>query len=758
LSQRNFVGSSNNRRGIILIIAKTNPIESLEEHTQELIDRYDVLFESYGDKITNPTVWKLLHLAAIYHDAGKAYSHFQYNIKKQLGIEVDPTDFVHIPHNYLSPFYLPLNKLKLSKSYRRILIESIAYHHEREQILDSEQLKKIAEKDLIHSFERVQKELNVDVPEDNKFFCRIAADLDRGRMKYKEGDEKYFIYVLVKGLLHRLDHAASAHVEIEIDQDYSLSDLTEEYLKKITKKSKGYYLRPLQQFTLENQDKNLILTAQTGMGKTEAALLWAGKKKTFFTVPLRVSLNALYDRVSNDMCYENCGLLHSTSAHHLDEKGMENWEVIYDQSNNFANKLIFTTIDQILKFPFKFRGYEKYYATLAYSCVIIDEIQAYSPWVVAVVIRAIEMIHKIGGKFMITTATLPKIYLDTLKEKDVIDEKTVVKTFFDDSNLRHRIKVEDKTIFEDLDLIVQSGKDKKVLVIVNTVDQANNIYKQIEGKLDNVNVFHARFLQKDRQLIESKLMEFDDNRNEPGVWVTTQIVEASIDIDFDELYTELSPLDSLFQRLGRCYRKREFKLTSENVRIYIKEVSGEGSVYDKDIMQLSKQYLQNHIFENGNKLLESQKMSMVDELYSKETLQGTKFYEEFKKAMNDLEYMEDHIISNTDAQKQLRGDQSVMVIPRSKYDEIIHLFEELEAEREKRKRTQIRRKIELYTCSVRKNSYINHLSSIDYYRQTKNGKYPLMSHLFVLDKDYDFDEKELKGIGIINEDSNIEFA
>src|SRR5699024_10906324 len=98
------------------------------------------------------------------------------------------------------------------------------------------------------------------------------------------------------------------------------------------------------------------------------------------------------------------------------------------------------------------------------------------------------------------------------------------------------------------------------------------------------------------------------------------------------------------------------------------------------------------------------------------------------------------------------------VIPRSKYDEIIHLFEELEAEREKRKRTQIRRKIELYTCSVRKNSYINHLSSIDYYRQTKNGKYPLMSHLFVLDKDYDFDEKELKGIGIINEDSNIEFA
>src|SRR5699024_5437670 len=352
-------------------------------------------------------------------------------------------------------------------------------------------LKKIAEKDLIHSFERVQKELNVDVPEDNKFFCRIAADLDRGRMKYKEGDEKYFIYVLVKGLLHRLDHAASAHVEIEIDQDYSLSDLTEEYLKKITKKSKGYYLRPLQQFTLENQDKNLILTAQTGMGKTEAALLWAGKKKTFFTVPLRVSLNALYDRVSNDMCYENCGLLHSTSAHHLDEKGMENWEVIYDQSNNFANKLIFTTIDQILKFPFKFRGYEKYYATLAYSCVIIDEIQAYSPWLVAVIIKALEMIHDIGGRFMIMTATLPSIYLDTLRERNVIDQQTIVKEFYDDTVLRHRIQLEETSILDAVPTIAESSKTKKVLVIVNTVNQSIELYNHLKEEVDHVHLFHA---------------------------------------------------------------------------------------------------------------------------------------------------------------------------------------------------------------------------------------------------------------------------
>src|SRR5699024_8468397 len=147
--------------------------------------------------------------------------------------------------------------------------------------------------------------------------------------------------------------AASAHVDIEIDSDYSLSELTKSYLKKVTNQNENY-LRPLQQFTLQHQEKSLILTAQTGMGKTEAALLWAGKKKTFFTVPLHVSLNFVYDRTANEMNYNNYALLHSTSALHLDESEMEKCEVIYDLSPHFANKLIFTTIDQILMFPFKF--------------------------------------------------------------------------------------------------------------------------------------------------------------------------------------------------------------------------------------------------------------------------------------------------------------------------------------------------------------------------------------------------------------------
>ena len=736
-----------------MIIAKTNPIETLREHTKELLDRYNTLMEFYGDRIKEPMVWTLLRLAVIYHDAGKSYTHFQYNINKNLGNKVYSKDLIHIPHNYLSPFFLPLNEIKLKKEYRRILIEAITYHHERDYLLNPVQLKKIAEEDLIHKFKDVQKELNVMVAEDNRFFNRIAEDMSRNRTKFKKNDKNYIIYVLVKGLLHRLDHAASAHVDIEIDHNHCLSNLTAKYLKKITNKTSDFF-RPLQYFTFKNQDKNLILTAQTGMGKTEAALIWASKNKTFFTVPLRVSLNALYDRVYHEMGYKNCGLLHSTSAHHLDENGVENWEVIYDQSQHFSNKLTFTTIDQILKFPFKFRGYEKYYATLAYSCVVIDEIQAYSPWVVAVVIKAIEMIHNIGGKFMIMTATLPKIYLDSLMEKNIINENTLIEKFYDDTILRHRIKVKEKPIIDDLDALLHSATSKKVLVIVNTVDKANELYECLREELENIYLFHARFLQKDRQLLENKLKEFESDRSETGIWITTQIVEASIDIDFDELYTELSPLDSLFQRFGRCYRRRSLKDKTENIYIYTKDVSGEGAVYDKEILHLSKVYLQNHITDFGAEILESKKMKMVEQLYSKETLRGTKFYEEFERALNELETIEDHQYSYSEAQRQLRGDDSVMVIPRAKYDEIIHLFEQLESENDKIRRTKIRREIERFTCSVRKNSYFKYLQPIDHFRETKGGKYRLMSHLFILDKEYEFDEEFLKGIGIKKDDSD----
>lgn len=743
-----------------MLLAKSYPMETLAEHTMELMKRYDQLIKIYGD-LFDANVWRLLRLAAMYHDTGKAYSYFQYTIKKSLTWDVEkPSDLVHIPHNYLSPFFLPLSVLKMDKANRKILIQAIAYHHERDTAIDVPKLLETAKKDIPKQLESVKEEFasfDMEFPEDDRYFPRIASHLGEQRIKsISQNERMYLTYVLVKGLLHRLDHAASAHVNLEVDADVDLNGLTQQYLRKLANKTEGY-MRPLQQFAHEHQNKNLILIAQTGMGKTEAALLWAGRKKTFFTVPLRVSLNALFDRVVSEMGYAHCGLLHSTSAHYLDDSGREDWEVIYDQSKHFSNKIIFTTIDQLLKFPFKFRGYEKYYATLAHSCIVIDEIQAYSPWIVAVIIKALEMIHKIGGRFMIMTATMPQIYLDTLKERGLLDEQCALKTFYDDSYLRHRIELHDEPLVNELSSISQKAEKKKVLVIVNTIDRAVEVYDRLKEIMNgNVYLLHSRFIQKDRQLLEQTLKDFDRDTEAAGVWVTTQIVEASIDVDFDELYTELSPLDSLFQRFGRCYRKRPLKHQEANIHIFTKQPSGLGTVYDKEIMAISEKLLKDHVKESGPDVLESRKIAMVASLYSKEKLIGTDFYEKFQKALIELDHMDDYMVSFSEAQQILRGDQTVMAIPRRIYDDLIPLFEELETESDAKRRGKIRREIEKYTCSVSKHMFKNALSPIDHYRQTKSGTYPVMNYVYILEKDYEFSPEKIAGRGVLKEESSFE--
>lgn len=130
-----------------------------------------------------------------------------------------------------------------------------------------------------------------------------------------------------------------------------------------------------------------------------------------------------------------------------------------------------------------------------------------------------------------------------------------------------------------------------MLIITNTVNKAIDIFLELqELKVENINLLHSRFIYNDRSAKEFKIKKFSENRKENGIWITTQIVEASLDIDFDYLYTEMSTLDSLFQRLGRCYRSREYDGQDANVHIYIENMSGIKYIYDEEINKISIVY------------------------------------------------------------------------------------------------------------------------------------------------------------------------
>jgi len=98
-------------------------------------------------------------------------------------------------------------------------------------------------------------------------------------------------------------------------------------------------------------------------------------------------------------------------------------------------------------------------------------------------------------------------------------------------------------------------------VILNTVKQAQRVYSELPLVEDEKLLFHARFTASDRRRITDEVLaKFGkDSSNRPSrfVLIATQVVEQSLDVDFDHMITEIAPIDLLLQRSGRMHRHRE---------------------------------------------------------------------------------------------------------------------------------------------------------------------------------------------------------
>ncbi|WP_164931417.1 CRISPR-associated helicase Cas3' [Longirhabdus pacifica] len=676
----------------MIYYAKSQPVETIQEHTAQLLTRFSHFKNLYQHKINIFTErdWDLLELCVKYHDIGKADVAFQMKIRKNmiengLQVEVLPETIPHssndIPHSLLSVMALPEHIIELTQEEKTLVFQTIAFHHEREYGLYDDSLKKQIriqyEQNILPYHIEIEAQHNLKISMDvkeskiNKLKRRISPDHDKYAHLYKK-------YVLMKGLLHRLDHAASAHVPIELATEFNTAAYVNHFFQTKLKTT----LKPLQQFTLNHQDHHVVVVAQTGMGKTEAALLWLGEQKGIFTLPLRVSINAMYKRIrdeenlhfskwSDEYGEEAVGLLHATSLDYLYDEIEANdqlLEKVHGQSKQFANKLIISTIDQVLKFPFYYLGFEKEYATMATCKVIVDELQAYDPKIAALLIRAMTLIDRIGGSFMIMTATLPPFYFNALeRELEECNIPFKFETFIDDDVVRHHVRTRDHCILDNdiIAEITETGTHKKVLVICNTVKQAQEVFKELEQRErndDNLFLLHARFTKRDRSRLEKEILTFAKG-DKVGIWVTTQLVEASLDIDFDVLYTEMSSLDSQFQRYGRCNRKGLKSVKETNIHVMLHEVSGNGTVYHQEIYDYSVKLLSR--FHSGI-LKESVKQEMINDLYDEQRLENedSEFKKEFDKALREFKNRPHYKLKKAEAQELLRDIQQIEVIPK----------------------------------------------------------------------------------------------
>ena len=720
--------------------------KTLAEHLRETVQCAEHFFEQYGQYYTEKEKILILEACRI-HDWGKANEIFQMLVNPQHGKDEQVQIPRQIPHGFLSA--VSISKKEFLNQHPEInaedfcvLVTAVYYHHAREDGYNDVQIREYCEKYYNGNIREYLGNPGWRIQMLNRTSRLFENDITS--VPKIISDKVWNEYQVVKGMLNKFDWSVSAgYMESEIKPD-----LTDKRLKMNIQAKLGKNLRPAQQYMQEHEKDNLVIIAPTGSGKTEAALLWINGEKGFYTLPLKVSSNAIYKRIKENYLYEEAALLHSDSMVGYLEEAAESSEndgyEKYEKAKLLSAPLTVGTVDQLFKFVYKAPGTDIFAATLKYAKLVLDEIQAYEPRVIATIIYGLKTILQLGGRFAIITATFPPVLKDFMGQYGLIaKEQYFIEDFLASSDLRRHIVTVRKCEI-DAEEIVRQGETKKVLVICNTVSKAQEIYEKVRGKTEETYLLHSRFIRKHRDMLENRIMQFSADKNLTGIWITTQIVEASLDIDFDILFTEMCTCDSLLQRMGRCNRAGKY-LPEEPNCIVFDDGNGVKSIYDPDLYRRSLGYLKEYediIF------TEIMKEQYIESVYKTEEIRDTAYYKEIEEFLIHFDQVRPMDYSKKEADEKFRLIKSITVIPDSIYNEHQTLFEEIG---EFLKRPHVDReakailKSKLYSLTLGMNLYSGRLpQGVD--------RYPISgTDIHRTQLKYEFDSEMLKGRGLMLE-------
>ena len=732
-------------------LAKTGDKKTIKEHTEDLLRQYNILKTIYPHILCEDE-WEILEYAIKFHDLGKINSKFQNKLYKALKYEERIEEYnssaEEVPHNFLSPFFI--DGLEFEKLYKKpntdALVSAVYYHHDREY--------------FEYDKAEVKEELNKQIQGIGDFYGLEKLAARQRFSKYLLSTKGEAIkdrkYIMIKGILNKLDYVASLDkngVDVEETVKDNGKSVADNIRELVEKNFNGEY-REVQAYMKERENENIIVVSPCGSGKTEAALLWIGGKKAFYTLPLKVSINAIYERVHDKIGYRKALLLHSDAFQYYSDSSREEANInAYSRAKRLSSPLIITTVDQIFKIVFRYNGYEEILATLSYSKVVIDEIQMYSPDMIAYILIGLKMITDIGGKFAIMTATFPPILYDFL---DYLKVPYVRQSRYFKPNIEKRHKLEvirDSDI--DMDKVRELGSKQKVLVIVNTIKKAQDLYENLRG--ENVFLLHSHYIKNHRKALEGSILEFTnrDINTEGGIWISTQIVEASLDIDFDVLLTEMSSLDSIFQRMGRVFRSREYIGELPNIYVYDNK-NGVPHIINRDIYDFSINELSKY---SGMEISEELKQKMIERVFDKKEnrkLEDSKYYNEIKDNIRVFKDINPYEMEKSEVRTAFRKINSISLMPDNIYEALsntrqIDEWESIlkDANCSNAEKLEVKNTINEYVINVTNGMWLEHDNQELFFKG---------SNVFRTRYIYEFEEEGLKGKGLImkvEEENNV---
>lgn len=330
-----------------------------------------------------------------------------------------------------------------------------------------------------------------------------------------------------------------------------------------------------------------------------------GQLHTLFLGHSRAQLNQAYENLISKNTREIDGFS-STSEHTSEAVIAHRW--LIGSRRGLLSEFVVCTVDQILMSALATKHVALRHLGLSGKVVIVDEVHSYDVYSSSYLHKALEWLAAQGVSVILLSATLasgqrkkledaykkglgdtqdylnksaPRSRRVSLRSVPKVQENVDVEKFPRITTVQHdgavTVSLPDRPghrivkmrainddmaeIIKELSVVRQDGG--VVGIMCNTVARAQDVYKNLsrEYGLENVELLHSQFTAADRALREQNLMSLigpDSHRGAGRPYmrfvVGTQVLEQSLDIDFDLLVTDLAPTDAIAQRAGRLHR------------------------------------------------------------------------------------------------------------------------------------------------------------------------------------------------------------
>lgn len=363
-----------------------------------------------------------------------------------------------------------------------------------------------------------------------------------------------------------------------------------------------------------------ILEAPMGIGKTEAALIGVeqlakktGRNGLFFGLPTQATSNGIYPRIYswlNKISKEFDENLPIRLAHgkaalnddfsslarniNIDEERKDSIfvnEWFSGRKTTALDDFVVGTVDQFLLLALKQKHLALRHLGFSKKVIIIDEVHSYDAYMSQYLERALEWMGAYEVPIIILSATLAADSRKRLIESYIKGKgfkKTEVEvqagayqtdaypiiTYTDGKQVKQVShtgtlkenevtvqveKIDEEAVHSLIDIL--SKQDGIIGIIVNTVKRSQDLAKYCIEKYDEetVELLHSNFIATDRTKKEENLLKMigkNAKRPKHKIIIGTQVIEQSLDIDFDVLISDLAPMDLLLQRVGRLHRHK----------------------------------------------------------------------------------------------------------------------------------------------------------------------------------------------------------